>query len=535
MLDTYAYNKKPSKKSAGNISNRIIKNSVALTPQELAEEIIKGKSFMPCLLKENANRRTKSNWKQQQLICLDIDSGLTLKSALSKFKHDAIFIYTTFSHTEENNKFRVVFQLDKPITDNKKLTNIINSLLKKYPEADQRCKDITRLFFGGKDLYVLDYNNKLNTNSLLTLYNTTNINSNRHQSSISSNNITSNSISSTNNVRTNICSTNKSLSIYLYSSDCATFNIESVQKLDVLRLQEILNIVKYPHVEVKNNFEFYSYLHTRNLADFLGITKRMFNCIFHEDESPSANIVWDKITDNYYYKCFGCDFVGNIIRCVERIASIERIDAIDFLSKVYKVKLVETDWQKRQKRMLEENQRYIMSEEFKLEHPELYEEIKNYLTELYTLNGIAKDYIKRSPDDINIFFASLRYLSEVLGVSLGTVKNRVNLFAYLGLIKKLKEDELNEALRKRSIQEKTRNKVPFAISFYSIPSYSDKILTEGGERAINSSEKKLNIKKISYKMLKDILGKKEADRVFPQLANRPKSINKKFNDLSDIN
>ena len=55
-------------------------------------------------------RRAIENWESQQVIALDFDEGLTLEEALNEsyFKENAAFVYTTFSHTKEQHKFRVV-------------------------------------------------------------------------------------------------------------------------------------------------------------------------------------------------------------------------------------------------------------------------------------------------------------------------------------------------------------------------------------------------------------------------------------------
>lgn len=61
-------------------------------------------------------------------------------------KANASFMYKTLSHTEELHKFRVVFILDKPLTTVEEVYGAYDFLLKKFPEADQSCKDPSRIF-----------------------------------------------------------------------------------------------------------------------------------------------------------------------------------------------------------------------------------------------------------------------------------------------------------------------------------------------------------------------------------------------------
>ena len=51
MLDTIEYQRKPEGKGAGSISNRIIKNPVDISIEELAKSLGKGKTFIPAYFK----------------------------------------------------------------------------------------------------------------------------------------------------------------------------------------------------------------------------------------------------------------------------------------------------------------------------------------------------------------------------------------------------------------------------------------------------------------------------------------------------
>lgn len=64
-----------------------------------------------------------------------------------------LFAYKTFSYTSEHEKFRVVFYTDKPIKDANTSMIITRVLMKLFNDTpDKACKDVARMFFGGKGL-----------------------------------------------------------------------------------------------------------------------------------------------------------------------------------------------------------------------------------------------------------------------------------------------------------------------------------------------------------------------------------------------
>ena len=48
-------------------------------------------------------KRSIGYWHSQEIIALDFDDGMTLEEAVKAFSGEAVFIYTTFSHTEETS------------------------------------------------------------------------------------------------------------------------------------------------------------------------------------------------------------------------------------------------------------------------------------------------------------------------------------------------------------------------------------------------------------------------------------------------
>lgn len=535
-LDTEEYNNKPNHKQVIQINKRIVKNQIDISPKQLASEIVKGKSFVPATFNKDADGKYKRQiklWNSQQIICLDFDEGMTIEQAKREFKNNAMFIYTTFNHSSDHHKFRVVMAANKVITDYKELQVIYDYLHNKYPMADSSCTDGSRLFYGGKELIELNYNNRLCIDSIVN-NNKNKLDSNKsHEGFRPYDNITINTNDSY--VGT------KSKSVETVDNT----NVRLIKNKDINKLQKILKPKK---VKFHTHEEVYEYLSKQDIQKYLGVNGKYFNCVFHEDNKPSANIYKNYNTDHYVYKCFSdkCTFKsGTIIKATERLLKCRRIDALKFLRKVYRIEYYETKWQKEQKEILEENMRYLISEQFKIDYPELHKRIKNYIGELYVIHSVAKDNLPAegyTKDQVNaLMFASVRYIEKIC-VSAGMRKNedikgmanKLGLFAYLGILFKLQEDQIPDFLLKEAKRQLMKNKEKLGakslnmVSFFEIPSYSDDILSFSEEKANEFKNKHLTMRGWSYEMLYRVLGKDEANRVYPQMKGKELSDKSKI-------
>lgn len=152
-LDQQGFEEKPGKAEVMGISERIAGYPVYFSIGELMESVTlpSAKSFTPAVFR--LGERSNENWDSQQLFALDIDSGLTITEAIelaNEMKIIPVFIYTSFSHKEENHKFRMVFLLNEEIQD-KRVRNMIQYALRTlFPAADRNANDPARLLFGGK-------------------------------------------------------------------------------------------------------------------------------------------------------------------------------------------------------------------------------------------------------------------------------------------------------------------------------------------------------------------------------------------------
>ena len=153
----------------GLITSRLNQTqSTALSVASLAYSVgATGHTFAPAQYNGN---RSSENWISQQVFPIDIDDGLTIPSFLQRCQtldiHPA-FIYTTFRHTTAAHRYRAVFVMDQVITDDRVREFINRMFLAAFPEADAKCVDGARIFFGGAGIAHADYNATLNPIDLL--------------------------------------------------------------------------------------------------------------------------------------------------------------------------------------------------------------------------------------------------------------------------------------------------------------------------------------------------------------------------------
>ncbi len=135
--------------------------SSVLTKNELIEVISKGYPIVTCKLKQNPDNkysRKSDTFEKSNLIAIDVDGGISLESALNiPDTKKALLIYTSVSHTEKDNRFRILFPINKVITKDysKNLQQLIKSYITKY-NADKQCIDLARVFYGNNNATIYD-------------------------------------------------------------------------------------------------------------------------------------------------------------------------------------------------------------------------------------------------------------------------------------------------------------------------------------------------------------------------------------------
>lgn len=99
--------------------------------------------------------------KAMQLFALDFDHGSSfqeIKRKCDSFGFPIAFAYHTYSSSEKEERFRVVFAHESLIEDEFVIKVVLAMLHKIFPESDSACKNSDRLFLGGKELIYVDEN-----------------------------------------------------------------------------------------------------------------------------------------------------------------------------------------------------------------------------------------------------------------------------------------------------------------------------------------------------------------------------------------
>lgn len=142
------------------VAKDIAKHSETVSLQELAEIIEEGYTFCPCTFTQP--RKKKEFIKQMQLFVLDFDGAagthepcpLKIDDALKraeKYNLPVVIAYETKSSVDFG-RYRLVFKYNEPIYD-KRMMEVINRLLLcVFPEADQSTKDLSKMFFPGRNV-----------------------------------------------------------------------------------------------------------------------------------------------------------------------------------------------------------------------------------------------------------------------------------------------------------------------------------------------------------------------------------------------
>lgn len=151
-IDAAGYSGKPVHGEIVKINRRIAKCSSELEVQEIADLVgNKGHTFCPAVFSEG--KRKKEHFLQMQLLGLDFDTGISYKEVqqiAKEYELPIAFAYQTFSSTESTQRFRVVFVNDVVVDNIYAAEIMLKMLLKIFPDADKSCKDVSRMFFGGK-------------------------------------------------------------------------------------------------------------------------------------------------------------------------------------------------------------------------------------------------------------------------------------------------------------------------------------------------------------------------------------------------
>lgn len=124
-----------TKMNTTNFNNIIMKESKSKDDSYLISE---GYSDSE-IYSRNYSSQSKDSFRYIDCIILDIDNGITIEEFNEQYKEYEYLLYTTWSHTKEHNKFRVILPLSKTIEIYGRCNLYVKAKRRLFPKQDMDC------------------------------------------------------------------------------------------------------------------------------------------------------------------------------------------------------------------------------------------------------------------------------------------------------------------------------------------------------------------------------------------------------------
>jgi hypothetical protein len=277
-------------------------------------------------------------------------------------------------------------------------------------------------------------------------------------------------------------------------------------------------------------FDFFSKIDLVSLIKNAEKTDSYFPCVF-----INGNEAWISKSSNGHYRYFSknkcLDTIGfDFIDLLELYYGETASQAIKKAIKDFRICFMEDSY------MNEQNKKYLSNltiihnskKHILKDYPELFEYIKGHLKLLETMNVLGNINIKKrefSYKNNNIFFASNSYIADFLGnYTISTTNKVLNIFAILGLIKKISKEDVPSQLLHESQAIAERRNLGNIISYYIVPSMID-ILDTANKNAIIMNEHNIRYSNICKDRVVLAFGKEFADEIYVQEIQKNKIKN----------
>lgn len=509
-IDDTSYKSKP--KDVWAISLNIAKKVVSRTPEQIADTVgSKGHTVVLSVIEEGKPRQQRY-MDSQQMLMLDFDSGeTTIQDMLDDafIQENASFIYKTFSHTEEHQRFRVAFFLDEPLVNNHEVHSAYAYLFELYPSADKVNRDSSRLFFGGTESIEVEYDNILEKASIPIMAEVE-----KHE----------------------VKSTAGKLTVvddraYEYSIPTWML-IEEGQKEEVARRWRKYGEGK-SFLDNTHAFDFFRAL---DMAELLGLPYNPFIDILEYEENPSCGI--HKLPGKNTYLYTQQNRVGktggkmsyDIIQIVSKLAGITYIGALQYLAETTGINYNVSDEVAQISSEVAVMKKILLSETLKEEHEGLYKifGVHGRNTRVNAILDILTGQLYSDNGEIKVVsWISSENIAKRIGTNRKAVDRLLAMMAHTGMVMRFKDDDVpgdiletieqnrNSYLdddgewKKRTTPRKYRSHV------YTIkPGANDHLKVDENSEELHDAG--YTTRGYSREWLLRVFGEEKADEVFPQ-------------------
>lgn len=543
------HSKEQAKKWIGSMS--IMQNEKAFTGtvKELAEKINDGHTIIPAILQENEVNKdgvfTKSriNFKSLQVIALDIENKENIQFTIEKAKELMIekgleynIIYSTFSNAEGNPRFRIIFNLDKPVTCFYEAKAYMQSLANHFVTKDgiilydDKCIDPLRLFYNG---IVTDINE-----DAITKIDTMDI----------GNIIIKDTAKKTKVIQDKI---NDSIK----TKRPLVIQREAKANLSMLDLISYINerVTEETEVDFENRYGYLVKL--CKMSEVLDVYyNSKFACILpdHVETDGSAYIYMDDEyegkggTYHETYHCWGCDKRLDIVQLFKELCNLDDFTFFAIIEANTKLSIGSV-YQKKGRKRIMDTQTYIRKQ-LKIDSPKVY----NYF-KLRNLFGVLSELLQFGADHLSIkslmedkeelcFFLSTTKLAELMkemqgrNITQQRASEKLNTLAILGVIRKIELKELRPDVREKAIEVMNKRceylYIKRHINFYVINYLTPELLKRIENMIDKNREIGAKAKNESNEQVARTQGQEFADAVFVQTKKKFKMEDDFFNILS---
>jgi hypothetical protein len=515
-LDTKEFTSKPlDSLTLSNLHKRICKTVEEIAPKELAESLANGQTMVLGVMRNEVRKKVNLNY--QEVIALDFDDNTTIEEIENNefIKDNASFIYTTFSHTEGHHKFRVVFFLENKLTNNAQVLEVYNKLFEMFPTADISCKDSSRLFFGGKSYIEINFNNRLDANTIVELPKGSPIQERQEQLELAVDNT----------------------------------------KVEDVNIKPTWWLIRHGHDDlVKARLSKYKatthhqatameYVKSLNMGEVLDLpTERNFNDLFTEDTNPSANVYKLDDSEVWLYTRHSSDeskrFTGSLIQVVQKLKKTHFMGALMYLIEVMEIDFKATEEIQRLINEIEIYSALLLSSDLKNTYPHVAKIFKdgrtNYASDVVQILQIAKNNVVEIDGEIRMISQlSVRELAERIH---GTdkKKNRVskvlNLMSTTDWIDKLSTEDLPEAIKTKLVEYQEANNRKYRKNVIEFKYLGSDFFGQLNNKCEVMLDKGFTAKAtLTKEGLQNTFGDSEANKVFNQDIDR--KVSKLSNDV----
>lgn len=566
--------KEHAQKSVGIIKNNILRFPQSMTIKEIAKASVSGHVMAFCHAEKTGIKNSFSQdcWQYQKVYALDFDNTYTVDVGGKKEKRkleapyymtwrealahaqkqgfSPAFIYTSSSHTEDWQRFRMVFALNTEaisILEHEKIEKALLMLfsINGKTVADKSCIDRSRIFYPGKELVYENYDAVTDLSKLLEKYPY----EKAHHIPTVGEEEPNHTVEEEESVKEQ-SERIQQLIIELQEHQTARrIASKSLRDRIALRLRgneptlkknnNKNNIILFPDSQIlatpramRDCEDFDAFCYQINLAELLDLPENEeFNCILpgHDDDNASASIVWHN--DRYKYRCFGCDSTYDIFGLLERLSGCSRPAVMDWICDTYNIRY-ESEWQRMQKENIQLYHDYLVMN-LKKDFPYLYRQLvrANETGVLLMFLDIARIHLlDRAWAGMNkpAFFYSLSSFCK-MNEFYGLRKNQITLYknlvhlARLGLIEILDDEQIPPSMKNYLESKRIVNKQVYRSNCYAVPPLTADLL-ENAQNAIREDQR-LGMRR-TYLCREQCVrgdGKDAADKIYVQ--NKDKESN----------